>query len=150
MDSEPQPLPTPDESSHLTQASQRLYRVYIALRWCLNGILVVGLIPPSLWVLRHGVALWFQDFTWTAVRYTLGFHPWATLGIILPLANITATLLRQSSTIIWGLSPREQYRLEQQALKIKAAGPRHPLWRWIWRPLGSQTIELEQPGSKPH
>jgi hypothetical protein len=119
--------------AELAEAVQRLHELQVKGRWLLNAVLVLVLMPPSLWDLRSELQLWNQYFTWVAVRYGLAYHPLATLGLTIPIAFVTATLVWQSRNIIFGLSQREKYRLEKQATAIRAKGERHWLWRWIWK-----------------
>ncbi|MGA1408989.1 MAG: hypothetical protein ACO37W_04540 [Prochlorotrichaceae cyanobacterium] len=120
---------------HLALAVKRLHRVQVTARWVLNGLVSLVAIPFGLWDLWAEIQLWRQHFTWVAVRYGLAFHPWATLAIVTSVALVTATLVWHSRNIIWGLPQKEQYRLQQQALKIREKGKRLLLWRWVWQDL---------------
>jgi hypothetical protein len=91
----------------------------------------LGIGSASLWVLWDDIALMRQYFTWTALRYSLAFNYWSSIGLAFCLAITGAVLVWQSRNIILGLSPREKLRLEQRVQKIRAEGSRHPLWRWI-------------------
>ena len=122
----------------LVLAIQRLHRLQVIARWSFNGAVLVVLVPPSLWSLRGEFQLWLQHFTWTALRYGLGFNPWATLGLVVPIALVTATLVWHTRNILQGLPDAEQYRLQQEALKIREQGRRHRLWRWVWEGIAEQ------------
>jgi len=127
---------TPEEvPSNLALAVQRLHQLQVTARWGFNGLVGVSTLPWSVWELRDNIQLWQQHFTWVALRYGLGYHPLATLGIVLPVSLVTATLVWHSRNIIWGLPQKEQYRLQQQALKIRDQGKRSFLWRWVWQDL---------------
>lgn len=124
-----------DPIPNLAAAVQRLHQFQVTARWGFNGLLTLMTLPLSLWDLRENILIWQQHFTWVALRYGLGYHPWATLGIILPVALVTSTLVWHTRNIIWGLPPKEQYRLQQQALKIRDQGKRSFLWQWVWQDL---------------
>ncbi len=120
---------------NLTRAVERLHRLQVTARWVFNLLVSLSTLPLSLWDLRRNIQLWREHFTWVGLRYGLGYHPWATLGIVVPVALVTATLVWHSRNIIWGLPDKEQYRLQQQALKIREQGKRSFLWRWVWQDL---------------
>ena len=117
----------------LALAIQRLHRLQVIARWCFNGAVTIVLMPPSVWSLRGEFQLWLQHFTWVALRYGLGFNPWATLGMVVPVSLVTATLVWHTRNILRGLPDAEHYRLQQEALKIREQGRRHWLWRWVWK-----------------
>lgn len=110
---------------------QKLYQLSIYGRWLVVGLCWLILAPLSIWGLRDEISLWRDYFTWTAVRYGLAYNPWATLCLSVCLGVTTAVLVGQSKHILFGISPREKYRLQQQVRRIKSAGPSHPLWRWV-------------------
>lgn len=112
---------------------ERLHQLTVWARWLVVGCLwgTIGLL--SLWGLRAELALWWQYFTWTAVRYGLAYNPLAAIGLGLCLGLTVATLVWQSRNIIWGLPRPERRRLMQQARRIRRQGPSHPLWKWVCR-----------------
>lgn len=113
------------------QEVERLHLVSVYGRWLVNGILwlTVGLL--SLWQLRLVIALLVENFTWAAVRYGILYNPTPALGLIFCLGMTVAVLVWQSRNILFGRPQREQYRLEQQVLRIRKQGSSHPLWQWV-------------------
>jgi succinate dehydrogenase/fumarate reductase-like Fe-S protein len=53
------------------------------------------------------------------------------LGLGLCVAMTLATLVWQSSIILWGVNQRERRSLIQQVQKIQEQGKSHLLWRWV-------------------
>jgi hypothetical protein len=117
----------------LQRQIQRLYQYTLYSRWIVVAGLWAVIAPLSIWSLRHEIPLWFDYFTWTAVRYSLIYNPLAAIGLILCVASTLATLLWQSHNILFGMSPRYLHRLEKQVLKIRQQGKTHPLWTWLHR-----------------
>lgn len=109
----------------------RLQQVLVTGRWL--GVIglwaTVGVL--SLWSLRHEIPLWFDYFTWVAVRYGLAYHRLAAIGLGLCVGITLVMLLRQSRTLLVGRPQQEQRRLEQQVLRIRQQGPSHPLWQQV-------------------
>jgi hypothetical protein len=118
----------------LHQAIERLYHLQVKGRWLFNGTTGIVLIPFSLWHLRYELQLWHEYFTWAALRYGLAFNLLATVGLLIPLALTTATLIWQSRNLLVGLPAQEVRRLEQQVQQIRTVGQGHWLWRWVWQP----------------
>ncbi|NEP06354.1 MAG: hypothetical protein F6K25_24740 [Okeania sp. SIO2G4] len=110
---------------------ERLYRLIIYVRWLIVGLLWMSIGFLSLWSLRREISLWAEHFTWIAVRYALIYHRLPTLGLGLCIGMTTAVLVWQSRHILWGLSPEEQKRLEEQVCQIRAQGPTNILWKWV-------------------
>ncbi|NES67196.1 MAG: hypothetical protein F6K24_19080 [Okeania sp. SIO2D1] len=110
---------------------ERLYRLIIYVRWLIVGLLWMSIGVLSLWSLRREISLWVEHFTWIAVRYALIYHRLPTLGLGLCIGMTTAVLVWQSRHILWGLSPEEQKRLEEQVCQISDQGPTHLLWKWV-------------------
>ncbi|MDJ0516798.1 MAG: hypothetical protein QNJ74_11300 [Trichodesmium sp. MO_231.B1] len=110
---------------------QRLYRLIIYGRWLIVGLLWISIGFLSIWSLRGEIALWIKHFTWVSVRYALAYNKLATFGLSLCLGTTTAILVWQSRHILWGISPEEQKRLEQQVRQINHQGQTHPLWKWV-------------------
>jgi hypothetical protein len=121
------------EISELQIESQveRLIRVQTWGRWFLNLCLWLTIGVASLWDLRFEIAIWFEYFTWAAVRASMRSHRLAFLGISFCVAMMLATLVWQSSIILWGISNREKRSLIRQIQKIQKQGKTHPLWRWV-------------------
>lgn len=134
---QPQPLsqPSPEENTSLDptfkQEVERLHLLSVYGRWLMISIvwLTVGLL--SLWLLRSVISLLMENFTWAAVRYGVIYNPSPALGLALCLGMTIAVLVWQSRNILFGRPRREQYRLEQQVLRIRKQGPSHPLWHWV-------------------
>jgi hypothetical protein len=110
---------------------QRLHRLTVYSRWLFVAVCWLAIAPLSLWALRDDIALLRQHFTWTALRYGLAYHLNAALGLAFCIAVTGAVLVWQSRNILRGLPTREKQRLEKRLREIHAAGPRHPLWRWV-------------------
>ena len=115
----------------LERQVQRLVIVQTYLRWIFDLFLWLTLGTASIWALRSDIELWIATFTWAAVRVTLAYNRLPMLGIGLCVAMTLATLVWQSSIIIWGINPREKRSLLQQINKIKQKGRNHWLWRWV-------------------
>lgn len=110
---------------------QRLHRLIVLGRWLVVGLLWVTVAPLSLRGLQPEIVLWFDHFTWTAVRYGLAHHRWSTFGLSLCLGLTTAVLVWQSRNILLGFPSKYQTRLEQQVRQIRHQGSSHPLWKWV-------------------
>ncbi|NEO83513.1 MAG: hypothetical protein F6J87_04525 [Spirulina sp. SIO3F2] len=122
-------LPEPDPTD--PQRIEQLRCTLIRLRWVVAGVLWVLILPWAAWVLRDEVALLYEYFTWAALRYAIVDNFKVTLALSLCLGVTTSTLVRQSWTILFGLTPKEQYRLGQLLAEIDRQGRKHPLWRWV-------------------
>lgn len=113
-------------------AADRLHQLQVRGRWLFNGLMWLLLLPPSLWSLYPEYEMLRQAFTWVGLRYSLMDHPWATLGLLFPLASTLSTLIWQSRNILFGLPQHHIRTLEKQACRIQAAGASHVLWGWVW------------------
>lgn len=113
------------------QEMQRLHRLTVYGRW----LTVVGLwliiAPISLWSLRSEIELWRDYFTWAALRYGLAYNSLAAVGMAFCIGMTVAVLLWQSRNILFGISERQEKRLEKQLVRIHQQGPSHPLWKWV-------------------
>jgi hypothetical protein len=120
-----------DYSPEFRQEMERLYQLLVYARWLAIALLwgVVGSI--SLWQMHKDFALLLDYFTWTAVRYTLAFHPLATLGLSLCVGFTVGVLVWQSRNILFGVSRKQTQDLEHQLHRIRQQGASHPLWRWV-------------------
>lgn len=127
--------PGPSENDQidlpLQQQVQRLYQHILHRRWLAVIFLWLTLAPLSLWSLRYEISLWLDYFTWTAVRYSLIYNPFATVGLTLCIVSTLTTLLWQSHNLLFGISPQYLHRLEKRVLKIQQQGRTHPLWRLL-------------------
>jgi hypothetical protein len=119
------------EESVSVKQVQNLYQLSVYSRWLVVGLCWLILAPLGIWGLREEISLWRDYFTWTAVRYGLAYNFWPTLCLAVCLGVTAGVLVGQSKRILFGISPREKYRLQQQVRRIKTAGPTHPLWRWV-------------------
>ncbi len=115
----------------LERQVQRLIEVQTYLRWMFDGFLWLTVGTASIWALRSDIGLWIAAFTWAAVRITLAYNRLPMLGLGICVAMTLATLVWQSSIILWGINPRERRSLIDQVKKIQNKGKSHPLWRWV-------------------
>jgi len=113
---------------------QRLHRLTVWVRWIVLLLLWLTVGSWSLWQLRREIGLWIDYFTWPAVWYGLWAHLWPRLGLALCLGATIAVLVWQSRNILWGFPPAYRKRLQKQVLRIREAGPQHPLWKWTIAP----------------
>jgi hypothetical protein len=118
----------PDFESYV----QKLYNLNLYGRWLFVILSWLILGTWGVWGLRQDIPLWFDYFTWTAVRYTFYFNPISTLCLSFCIAITCSVLVWQSNNILHGgIAPAERRRLEKTVVKILAKGPKHPLWRWV-------------------
>lgn len=115
------------------QEMQRLHRLTAYGRWSVVGVLWLIVAPICVWHLREEFALWFDYFTWTAVRYTIAYNLIPSIGLTLCLAITIMVLLWQARYLLMGLSKHQTQYLEKQVLKIRKQGKSHPLWKWVCR-----------------
>lgn len=117
----------------LQQEVERLYRLTVYGRWCVVGVLWLTVGFLSLWGLRYSIALLLDYFTWSAVRYGLAFNRLPAIGLATCIGFTVAVLLWQSRKALFGLSPHDRHRLEQQVQRIRLQGASHPLWKFVCR-----------------
>ncbi len=115
----------------LDRQVQRLIEVQTYLRWMFDVFLWLTVGTASIWALRSDIELWMATFTWAAVRITLAYNRLPMLGLGICVAMTFATLVWQSSIILWGVNQREKRSLINQVKKIQEKGKSHPLWRWV-------------------
>ncbi|OYQ67135.1 hypothetical protein B9G53_01920 [Pseudanabaena sp. SR411] len=115
----------------LERQVQRLIEVQTYLRWIFDGFLWLTVGTASIWALRSDIELWIAAFTWAAVRITLAYNRLPMMGLGICVAMTLATLVWQSSIILWGVNQREKRSLVDQVKRIKEKGKRHPLWHWV-------------------
>ncbi|MGQ9866736.1 MAG: hypothetical protein ACUVSQ_10735 [Pseudanabaenaceae cyanobacterium] len=115
----------------IAQQMERLRRLEIGLRWGVVLFLWGTVGSASLWHLREDVSLWWEFFTWAAVRNSLQHNRWAFLGLGLCVGVTLSTLIRQSWFILFGVSRSEKRALLLRVRRIRRRGARHPLWRWV-------------------
>ncbi len=115
----------------LERQVQRLIEVQTYLRWMFDGFLWLTVGTASIWALRSDIELWIAAFTWAAVRMSVISNRLPMLGLGFCVAMTLATLVWQSSIILWGVNQRERRSLIQQVQKIQEQGKSHLLWRWV-------------------
>jgi hypothetical protein len=93
----------------------RLHRRQVYRRWLAVGLCWLVLAPLSLWAVRDELALMHRYFTWTALRYAIAYNRIPAIGLAFCIAITISTLVWQSRNILFGLSPRYQKYLLQQA-----------------------------------
>lgn len=112
---------------------QRLHQLAVYRRW----LVVIGcwiiLALPAIWRLRDDMELWREHFTWTAIRYALAFNSVAAFSLFFCVGITGAVLVWQSLYLLRGMSAQERDYLEKKLQRIQAVGPRHPLWKWVFR-----------------
>ena len=121
--------------SELEMQMQRLHRFMVLSRWALAVISWVITLPIVFWRLQEEIALMQSHFTLASVRYALVFNLDCAIALGWSFGITTATLLWQSSNILFGLSPRYRKQLEKQVRRIRRRGKSHFLWRWVIRDL---------------
>jgi hypothetical protein len=122
-----------DHDDVFHQQMLRLHRLTVYARWSLVSLLWLTVAPICLWELRSEIQLWLSYFTWSAIRYGLAYHRFATFGLALCIGLTISVLLWQSRNILFGVSDRHLKRLEKQVAKIRQRGVSHPLWKWVCR-----------------
>lgn len=114
----------------LQQQALRLYRVTLHLRWMTVGLLCLLVAPLSLWGLRHEFHLWFDYFTWTAIRYSLIYNPLSAIGLITCVCLTISTAIWQLRNALFGISPQYLNRLQRRVMRIRQ-GNRGWLWKRV-------------------
>ncbi|MEM9271497.1 MAG: hypothetical protein AAGA80_00850 [Cyanobacteria bacterium P01_F01_bin.143] len=94
------------------------YKEIVWARWKLVIFLWLTLGTYGIWSLRHEIKLWLDYFTWSAVRYGLKFNMLSTICLAICIGFTLSTMVWQSRNIIWGLSDKEKYYLEQRVKDI--------------------------------
>ncbi len=110
---------------------QRLLLVQIRMRWALVIFLWLTVGTTSLWAIRADIALWWQYFTWAAVRVAIRNDQLPFLGLGICVAMTLSTLMRQSWDILFGINKREYQSLVNQVKRIESKGRKHLLWSWV-------------------
>jgi len=111
----------------------RLHHLLAWGRWLLVVILWLSVGSVSFMRLWPDLQMLSRYFTWTGLRYSLAFHPFATLGLSICAGLTVAVLLWQSRNIVLSLPQREVRQLERRLSQIREQGASHPLWRWVCR-----------------
>lgn len=115
----------------LDRQVQRLIEVQTYLRWIFDVFIWLTVGTASAWALRSDIELWVASFTWAAVRISLTYNRLPMMGLGLCVAMTLATLVWQSTIILFGISPSERRSLTNQVKRIKEKGKSHLLWRWV-------------------
>ncbi len=110
---------------------EQLHKLSMHGRWVAVRLMWLFVAPLSLWLMRNDIYLMHDHFTWASLRYSLAFHPMASLGLILCLGLTTSVLLSQSRTVLLGLSNHDLKYLEKRLSRIRKQGKSHPLWNVI-------------------
>lgn len=110
---------------------QRLHQLTVYSRWLFVGFCWLVIAPLGIWGLREEFELWREYFTWAAVRYAIAYNRLSAVAIAFCIGITTSVLVWQSRNILFGMPDAERQRLENQLRRIHAAGPRHPLWKWV-------------------
>ena len=116
---------------NLKKQVQKLHRITVYMRWLTVILCWLTLGLFGFWGLREEIGLWFDYFTWSAVRYAIYFNFLPSLCLAFCIGITLSVLIWQSRNIIWGLPIQEKYLLQQRVKRILAAGSSHPLWRFI-------------------
>ena len=117
----------------LSKPAYRLYCVGVYCRWAVVAVVWLTLIPWAIFKFRDDLRLLFDNFTWVAVRYGFAFQLIPAFGLFLGIGITGSVLVRQSCHLLWGLSIRERNQLISNTAKIRKIGPRHPLWKWLFK-----------------
>jgi hypothetical protein len=115
----------------LDREVERLYQVTVYSRWLFVLFCWLTFGSVGIWGLRQEILLWVDYFTWSAVRYGLMFNPFPSLCLFFCIAVTISVLVWQSRNELVGLPATEKYRLQKFVKKIRAYGPRHPLWKRV-------------------
>ena len=121
----------PKSEQNLPKQVANYYQFTIYARWLLVTIFWLTLGIYSIIGLRPAIELMLNHFTWSAFRYGLVYNPIPTLCLLSCVAVTISTLIGQSRHILWGLSDKEKYYLEQKTNAVLAKGNNHPLWKWV-------------------
>jgi hypothetical protein len=120
-----------DSEQILAHQVGRLIEVQTQMRWAFVLFLWLTLGSFCIWWLRQDIALWFEFFTWSAVRISLQHNRLVFLGLGLCVGMTLSTLIWQSWHILWGIRKSEYRFLIRQVLEIQQAGSSHPLWEKV-------------------
>jgi hypothetical protein len=111
---------------------KRLRRVDVCQRWLFVALLWLTVGAWSFWEMREGMALLWEYFSFTGLKYIVVFHIWGGgAGFILCLTVTLSSIFWQIGHSLWRLSPRERHHLEVRVRQIQERGSKHPYWRWI-------------------
>jgi hypothetical protein len=98
---------------------EQLYRSMLYRRWLLVVVLWLTVGIYSVRELRHPISLIYEDFTWAAVRYSIGFQPIPAFGLFFCLLMTISTLFRQIYYRYRGVPKAERRSLERKVRRIR-------------------------------
>ena len=124
-------MPKPEQN--LSRQVANYYQVTVYAQWLLISVFWLTLGIYGIFGLRQEFALWLDHFTWSAFRYGLVYNPIPSLCVLSCVVITVSVLIGQSRHILWGISAKEKFYLEQKTNAILAKGARHPLWKRINR-----------------
>jgi hypothetical protein len=124
-------MPMGTTNSDFQRQVAKLHQLTVYARWLLVLFCWLTLGTYAIWGLRNEIALWFDYFTWSAVRYGLMFNFIPAICLAFCIGMTVSVLVWQSRNIIWGLPAQERKQLEKQVERILATGSKHPLWKSI-------------------
>ena len=116
---------------NLNRQIKKLHQITVYMRWLTVVLCWLTLGIFGIWGLRNEISLWFDYFTWSAVRYAIHFNPLPSFCLAFCIGITVSVLVWQSRNIIWGLPDKEKYLLQQKVKRILATGSSHPLWKFI-------------------
>ena len=117
----------------LAKPVQRLFLLHLYGRWLLAAISWLVLAPWAIWRLWDDLKLMAEYFTWASIRYSLMFNLIPVYCLFFCVGITVSALFYHVFYLLKGISPREQIRLENQVKKIRAAGPKHLLWKGVFK-----------------
>jgi len=119
--------------SDLIKPVQRLFLLHLYGRWILVAIAWLLVAPWAIGRLGEDLQLMTEYFTWASVRYSLMFNLIPAYGLLLCIGFTVSSLIWHGLYLWKGISPREQFRLANQVKKIQVTGPKHILWKWVFK-----------------
>lgn len=117
----------------LNRPAYRLYRWEQFVRWFIVGIAWTVLLPWAIYQFREDISILMEYFTLVGVQYSLAFKLFPTGCILFTVVYTLTVIVRECLNGILGLSSQERNRLNRRVKKIQMAGPKHPLWKWIFK-----------------
>jgi hypothetical protein len=123
----------PIVDSDLAKPVQRLFLLHLYRRWLLTAIAWLLLAPWAIGRLGEDLQLMIEYFTWASIRYSLMFNLIPAYGLFFCVGFTVSSLIWHGLYLLKGISPKEQFRLASQVKKIQAAGPKHLLWKWVFK-----------------
>lgn len=109
----------------------KYHQLTIYMRWLVVLLLWLTLGVYGIWGIHQEIELWFDYFTWSAVYYGLAFNIIPTICLSICIGMTVSVLVWQSRCIIWGISNKEKYYLEQRVTKVLESGSSNPVRKWL-------------------